>query len=280
MTIVDGKIIKDELQDKLRARAEAIPPHNRPTLFIILAGSNPVIKNFVSIKKRFAESLDVPIREYVFEDEAAVTTSSLVRVVQEIAGSGKKGGIMVQLPLPRHVDTQTVLDAIPLSYDVDVLGAESLRLFEEGKLPILPPVVGAIREILERNSVFVRGKKVAVVGYGRLVGTPASIWFRRIGAHVETFDISRPPTDDELRSADIVILGIGKPGFLTSDMVKDGVIVLDAGASEEGGKIVGDAEPEVAEKCFLFTPVPGGIGPITVALLFQNLFALSEYRRG
>ncbi len=273
--ILDGKTIKEELKGALLARASAIPPDDRPTLFIIMAGANSVIQNFVSIKKKFAKSLGVPVEEHVFEDAMAVTTSSLVSVVQEIARSGRNGGIVVQLPLPVHVDTQTVLNAIPAGQDVDVLGEESLRLFREGKLAILPPVVGAMREILERNHVFLDGKKAAVVGMGRLVGAPAAIWFQRIGLEVTTFDINHPPVAEDLLRTDIIVLGIGKPGFLTPGMVKDGAIVLDAGASEEGGKIVGDAQPEVAEKCSLFAPVPGGIGPVTVAVLFQNLFALN-----
>ena len=276
--IVNGKTIKGELKDTLFVRAKAIPPDDRPTLFIIMAGANPIVKSFVSIKKKFAESIGVPVREYVFSDARAVTTSSLVGIVQEIAHSKKNGGIVVQLPLPPQVDTQAVLDAIPFRYDIDVLGDESVRLFTERKLAIFPPVVGAIREILRRNSVFLGDKKVAIIGTGRLVGAPASVWFKRVAAEVKVFDITRPPNAEELLAADIIVLGIGKPGFLTPDMVKDGAIVLDAGASEEGGKIVGDAAPEVAEKCALFTPVPGGIGPVTVAVLFQNLFALAQER--
>ncbi|MBI4087408.1 MAG: bifunctional 5,10-methylenetetrahydrofolate dehydrogenase/5,10-methenyltetrahydrofolate cyclohydrolase, partial [Candidatus Liptonbacteria bacterium] len=237
---------------------------------------NAVTKNFVAIKKRFAEALGIPVEEKIFDDAELPATASLVRAVEEIVARGKKGGIVVQLPLPSSVDTQAVLNAVPPQYDIDVLGEESLRLFREGQLAIFPPVVGAIREILERNSIFLHGKKVAVLGQGRLVGVPVAAWFRKMEADVAVFDSTHPPKPEELRRADIIVSGIGKPRFITPDMVRDGAIVLDAGTSEAGGKIVGDASPAVAEKCTLFTPVPGGIGPVTIAILLQNLLTLAE----
>ena len=240
-----------------------------------MAGANTVTKNFVAIKKRFAEALGIPVEERIFDETEIVTTASLVHAMEEIVARRKKGGIVVQLPLPPEVDTQTVLNAVPPRYDIDVLGEESLHLFREGQLVILPPVVGAIREILERNSIFLHGKKVAVLGKGRLVGVPVAAWFRKMEADVTIFDSTHPPTPEELQRADIIVSGIGKPGFITPDMVRDGAIVLDAGTSEAGGKIVGDANPAVAEKCALFTPVPGGIGPVTIAILLENLLTLN-----
>lgn len=271
--IVDGKAIKEELKDALAVKASAIPPEDRPTLFIVMAGANAVTESFVSLKKRFAKAVGVPVEEKVFDETA--TTESLIRAVEKIVAEGKKGGIVVQLPLPAGVDAQRVLNAVPPRYDIDVLSEESLRLFREGELHIFPPVVGAIREILERSSIFLSGKKVAVIGKGRLVGLPVAAWFRRMEADVTVFDSTHTPTPVALQQADIIVSGIGKPYFITPDMVHDGAIVLDAGTSEEGGKIVGDADPAVAGKCALFTPVPGGIGPVTIAILLQNLLTLN-----
>lgn len=271
--MIDGKTIREEMKDALAVKIRAISPEDRPALFIVMAGANAVTENFVSIKKRFAEAVGISVEEKVFDETA--TTASLVRAVEDIVALGKKSGIVVQLPLPREVDTQAVLNAVPSRYDIDVLNEESMRLFREGNLPISPPVVGAIREILERNSIFLHGKKVAILGQGRLVGIPVAAWFRRMEADVAVFDSAHPPAHEDVRSADIIVSGIGKPGFITPDMVHDGAIVLDAGTSEAGGKIVGDANPSVAGKCALFTPVPGGIGPVTVAILLQNLLTLA-----
>lgn len=271
--IIDGKAIREELKDALAVKAGAIPPEDRPTLFIVMAGANAVTENFVSIKKRFAESLGVSVEQKVFDESA--TTAILTRAIGDIVARGERGGIVVQLPLPAGVDAQAILNAVPPRYDIDVLGEESMRLFREGALPIFPPVVGAIREILERNSIFLHGKKVAILGQGRLVGIPVAAWFRRMEAEVSVFDSAHPPTTENLQHADIIVSGIGKPGFITPDMVHDGAIVLDAGTSEAGGKIVGDANPSIAGKCALFTPVPGGIGPVTIAILLQNLLTLA-----
>ncbi|MBI3020364.1 MAG: bifunctional 5,10-methylenetetrahydrofolate dehydrogenase/5,10-methenyltetrahydrofolate cyclohydrolase [Parcubacteria group bacterium] len=320
--IIDGKAIRDEIKDALAVKVGSIPPEDRPTLFIVMAGANAVTKNFVAIKKRFAEALGIPVEEKIFDDAELPATASLVRAVEEIVARGKKGGIVVQIPLPPGIDTQTVLNAVPPQYDIDVLGDESLRLFREGQLAIFPPVVGAIREILERNSIFLHGKKVAVLGQGRLVGVPVAAWFRKMEADVAVFDSTHPPKPEELQQLQqmqlptgqpvqaaepkpedkdkihvlilvddsdsrtmsklelkdkltAIIQSIGKPSFSTPDMVRDGAIVLDAGTSEAGGKIVGDASPEAAKKCALFTPVPGGIGPVTIAILLQNLLTLA-----
>ena len=280
--IIDGKAIALDIRDTLLAEIRMRKESDMPTLYIIVAGENAATKSFVALKKKYAAELGIPVRERVFAAQST-TTEVLLGAIQEIVASGMRGGIVVQLPLPPYVDTKAVLDAIPLRYDVDVLSEKAVRLFEGGESPVLPPVIGAFREILERHSVFLRGKRVAILGKGRLVGAPAATWFRRRGADVHVVDSKTPDVAAETRAADIIVSGIGKPWFITPDMVKDGVILLDAGTSsldelgtgKASGKVVGDAHPDTAEKCALFTPVPGGIGPLTVAVLFQNLLTLA-----
>ena len=273
--IVDGRAIADAIQAALREKIAALPESERPALFVVMAGEHPATKSFVSIKKRFAAAVGVPVEEIFFEEKEA-TTEALIAAIGAIVARGRRGGIIVQLPLPRSINTGAVLNAIPLSYDADVLSDEAMRLFGEGKSSVIPPVIGAIREILERNSIFLHGKKVAVLGRGRLVGAPAARWLPRFGAIVKAYNSETPLREGDLSDADIIVSGIGRPGFITPDMVKDGVILLDAGTSEAEGKMVGDAHPDTAAKCALFTPVPGGIGPVTVAVLFQNLIALGH----
>jgi len=271
--IVDGRAIAEEMKAALTEKMSALVESEKPTLFIIAAGENAATKSFVGVKKKFAAAVGISVEELFFNEKEA-STAALIGAIEKIAARGAKGGIVVQLPLLVSVDTDAVLNAIPLRLDVDVLGEEAGRLFREGKPGLLPPVVGAIREILERASVFLHGKKVVILGRGRLVGAPAALWFPRFGAGVTVYSSKMPPRAEELRDADIIVSGIGKPHFITPDMVKDGAILLDAGTSEAEGKMVGDAHPDTAAKCALFTPVPGGIGPVTVAVLFQNLVAL------
>ena len=134
----------------------------------------------------------------------------------------------------------------------------------------------AIEAIAERHALTWEGKRVVIFGAGRLVGAPARTYAERKGARVVVCDQDTEDVITHTLAADIIILGVGKPNLLTKDMVKDGVVVFDAGASEDGGVLVGDAAPDVAEKAALFTPVPGGIGPITVAVLFRNLLILAS----
>ena len=147
-------------------------------------------------------------------------------------------------------------------------------MINEGR-SVLAPVAGAIEEILERSTIDVRGKKCVVVGAGKLVGAPAAYLMRRLGSDVSVVTLESGSLD-ELKTADIVILGAGNPGFVTPEMIKEGVVLIDAGTSEQGGKVRGDADPACSEKAALFTPVPGGLGPIAVAMIFKNLLDLIE----
>ena len=126
-------------------------------------------------------------------------------------------------------------------------------------------------EILERNNIQVKGKKVVILGRGRLVGKPFAICMKRLGAEIIQLNSTTGDPVPHLLTADIIATGIGKPHFIKPEMIREGAIILDGGTSEKDGKVVGDADPSCAEKCQIFTPTPGGIGPITVALLFRNL---------
>ena len=172
--IIDGKAIALDIRDILLAEIRTRKELDIPMLYIIVAGGNAATKSFVALKKKYAAGLGIPVRERVFAAQS-VTTETLLGAIQEVVASGMRGGIVVQLPLPPSVDTKAVLDAIPLRYDVDVLSEKAVRFFEEGESPVLPPVIGAFREILERHSVFLRGKRVAILGKGRLVGAQEAL---------------------------------------------------------------------------------------------------------
>ena len=181
----------------------------------------------------------------------------------------------MQLPLPDGADDNIVRNVIPVGKDVDVISDEAIRLFERGESLVLPPVVGAIAEITKQYHVTLKGKKILVVGEGRLVGKPVVAWLR---AQLVSPTLIKDSINlkRQAKDADVIILGTGSPGLLMPDMLKDGVMVFDAGTSETAGKLAGDADPSCATKASLFTPVPGGIGPVTVAMIFKNLLALAE----
>ncbi len=269
--IVDGKAIAEDLKRELTKKVYDISYKNGLVLQLIMVGANPVTERFVAVKKKFAADVGVSIIEHRLPKNS--TTAEAVAAVKSAAQAG--GGIVVQLPLPASIDTQTVLNAIPVSADVDVLSDAACAQFEAGTLPILPPVAGAISEILLRYGVSVVGKKAVVIGQGRLVGKPSALWLKRAGAHVVAADEHTGNIRVLTEDVDIIVSGAGVPHLIKPEMVKEGVALLDAGTSEQGGKTVGDIDPSCAEKASLFTETPGGIGPVTVAMLFKNLLALT-----
>ena len=268
--VVDGKKIAEDIKCELKRDVELLS--HTPVLALVVAGEDPVIEKFIGIKKRFAKSIGVHIKEHRFSE--TIGTDVLLGKVEELALDESISGIIVQLPLPKHIEIDTILGAIPASKDVDVISKEGVALFESGGSYILPPVVGAFAEIIKREKIEVKDKNVVVIGRGSLVGRPAALWFKTKGANVKILDKTVVDITLEVQKADILISGAGCPGLVKPKMLKDGVVLLDAGTSEASGRLAGDADPFCAEKCSVFTPVPGGIGPITVAVLFRNLFIL------
>lgn len=272
--LIDGRAIAEEIMTKLaRVVSDFSAP---PSLAIVIVGDDSVIESFVRIKKKVATKLGVPVIERRFS--TSMQGTELLHAISELGKNTAIDGIIIQLPLPPPINTQIILDAVPAEKDVDMLSTESVAAFRRGDAIALPPIAGAIQEILERNNVTVAGKEALVLGYGRLVGVPAALFLRHNGAHATVVDKPIPNIAEHVRESDIVICGIGNPGFLRKEWLKKDAVVIDAGTSEAGGKIVGDAEPKCAEVASIFTPVPGGVGPIAVAMIFKNLLILASSR--
>jgi methylenetetrahydrofolate dehydrogenase (NADP+)/methenyltetrahydrofolate cyclohydrolase len=262
---IDGRAIAEDIYIELAQRRTRVA--GTVSLGIVVASHDPVIESFVRIKSRAARRLNIELRRLDLLNQPQ--TADALAAIEQLGP--KVNGIIVQLPLPEALDTEGILSAIPPFLDVDGINP---TVVDQGRA-VLAPVAGAIEEILKRSNIEVHGKKCVVVGAGKLVGAPAAYFMRRLGALVSVVTLESGSLD-ELKSADIVILGAGNPGFVKPDMIKEGVILIDAGTSEQGGKVRGDADPACAEKASLFTPVPGGLGPIAVAMIFKNLFDLTE----
>lgn len=269
--IVDGKAIARDRYRDLRASFRLLK--TTPRLGIIVAGHDPVIESFVRIKTRAAKRIGVLM---VRRDMPGTSTTE--EVIAEVRSlSSDADAVIVQLPLPPLVDTEQILTAIPPEKDVDAINpAQGPQARRRTKAP----VALAIMEILARSGATVVGKKAVVVGAGRLVGAPAAELLASAGATVSVVRRNQGSLQD-LKTADIVVLGVGKPGLVKPEMLKKGVALIDAGTSESVGKVVGDADPSCADVASIFTPVPGGVGPVAVAMIFQNLLALiSPTREG
>lgn len=260
--IVDGRAIATDIYKDTAHVVDSLPVS--PIMAIIACSPNFETQKYLALKKAKGSALGIDLLIEVLPEES--TTADVITSVKRAVE--KAQGVVVQLPLPTHIDTAAVLASLPSSHDVD-----AFRYTTED-LEILPPVVGAIAEIAKRHGVVWKDKKVVVFGSGKLVGAPAEAYANKMGAEVSVVTPTSSNVTGLVAEADIIILGVGKPNLLLPEMVRDGVVVFDAGASEDGGLLVGDAHPDVAKKAALFTPVPGGIGPITVALLFRNLLEL------
>lgn len=264
MILVDGNTLASELLERVATEVAALftPPH----LVVITCAPNFETQKYLALKQKKAHALGIKMT--VEELPATSTTEDVQAAV--LAAVGQSTGVIVQLPLPHTIDVAAVLESVPMSHDVDAFS------YMGGEKAVLPPVVGAIDVIARAHGIDWTGKHVVVFGQGRLVGVPAAAFALSEGARVTILTEESTNAVEMARVADIIILGVGKPNLLTADMVKEGVVVFDAGASEDGGLLVGDADRAVAEKASLFTPVPGGIGPMTIALLFHNLVELQK----
>ena len=264
--IIDGRALANERSLEVLAERKRF---GSLSLGIVMATESPVTRSYVSIKKRAAEVLDIAVHEYRLPD--TVTIDEIVREMQK-AAVADHDGIILQLPLPGGIDVEVAKNAIPLALDVDVLSDSACDAFAQNNFPAIPPVPAAMWYVLKKNNINVAGKSVVVIGKGRLVGKPAIVLFERLGGSVVALE--KGDSLDPTKTADIIISGAGVPALLRPDMIKDGVVIIDGGTSESSGKVVGDADPACAEKASLFTPVPGGVGPIAVVEIFANLIAL------
>lgn len=274
--IYDGKQASEEMKKSLRERVALLA--DKPVLAVVSIAIHPSIISFIKIKRNFAESIGIGIEEYDFKETE--TEEILIQKIKELSQEKRISGIIVQLPLPQGFDSQRVLDAIPEHLDVDVLGTSAWNTFVQKNNPV-PPVAGAIAHILEDTDTDIANKNVVIIGQGKLVGLPVATWFSHSGIvpNIVTIDTEESTRLKLYKEADIIVSGIGKPSSIKPDHIQEDVVILDAGTSEQSGMIVGDCDPLCAEKASVFTPVPRGIGPLTVAFLFHNLITFTEQRK-
>jgi methylenetetrahydrofolate dehydrogenase (NADP+)/methenyltetrahydrofolate cyclohydrolase len=270
---VEGKKISHYILNKLRE--EILPCNYKFSLAVVLVSCNSGIKKFVELKKRAANELGINCD--IFEYPESITEVNLRSFLKEIASNKNYDGLLVELPLPSSINTQNILNEIPLEKDIDVLSQISQEKFYSNKSIILPPAVEAVKIVFDFYNVELKNKKATVFGQGMLVGKPVSYWLEQQGVDVFKVDkYTKNPEKYSLQS-DIIISGVGKPEIIGGDMVKDGVIAIDFGYENKEGKMVGDFNfNEVACKASLITPVPGGIGPIVVAAVIKNLIKIKS----
>lgn len=277
MTIIDGKQTAAEVRAQLRVRAAAFEEKygRKVGLAVVLIGEDPASQVYVRNKIKGCE--DAGIRSFAHYLPADVTQAQAEELVRALASDEAVHGILVQLPLPKHLDAEHILACIPAAKDVDGFSAENigrLALNEEGTVACTPL---GVMELLRRYHVETRGKRAVIIGRSNIVGRPMALLLLNADATVTVCHSRTVNLAEECVRADILVAAIGKPNFITADMVKEGAVVIDVGINRVDGKLIGDVDfAAVSQKASLITPVPGGVGPMTIAMLLQNAISCAE----
>ena len=290
MELLDGKKTSLEIQDELSKKVKSLVSNglNPPHLVAVLVGNDGPSKTYVNAKVKACDR--VGFKSTLHHLSSKVSEVEILKIIKELNEDDSVDGFIVQLPLPDHIDDNKITLAISPKKDVDGFHPENVGKMTLGIPAFLPATPNGIMELLKRYEVPTEGKKTVVIGRSSIVGTPMSILMSRKsnpGNSTVTLAHSRTKNLDELcKQADILIVAIGIPEFVTSNMVKPNAVVIDVGihriedtSKKNGFRLIGDVNfSEVSSKCSYITPVPGGVGPMTIASLLMNTFIASNER--
>ncbi len=276
--IISGKIVSQAKREELKNRVSALNEQGvQVGLAVIIVGNNSASRVYVNNKKEGCEEIGVNSYEYTLPEET--TQEELLELIDELNNDSKVDGILCQLPLPSHIDEQSVINAINPKKDVDAFHPFNVGHIMIGDYTFLPCTPAGIMEMLKYYNISVAGKKCVVIGRSNIVGKPMAMLLLKENGTVEICHSRTENLKEETLSADILVAAVGKAYFVTADMVKNGAVVIDVGMNRnEEGKLCGDVlYDEVAEKASYITPVPGGVGPMTITMLLENTVRAAEY---
>lgn len=269
--IIDGKKVSAQVKEQVRIETEELVKKGiKPGLAVIIVGDDLASRVYVNNKKKACEKVGFLSKEFALP--ATTTQEELLSLVKELNEDKEINGILCQLPLPKGLDEKAVIEAISPLKDVDAFHASNVGKIMIGDYDFLPCTPAGVMEMLHSYNIPVEGKECVVIGRSNIVGKPMAMLLLHENGTV-TITHSRTKNLKEVtKRADILVAAIGKPKFVTADMVKEGAVVIDVGMDrDENGKLCGDVDFEnVKEKCSAITPVPGGVGPMTIAVLMKN----------
>ena len=271
MTVVDGRNIASEMLDNAKHKISLLQEDGKiPYIEIILVGEDQESERYVGMKLKKIK--DVGANGQIRKIEEDVSNDDLMKIIDELNSDDKVNGILIQLPLPDGFETEKILSRIALEKDVDALNPTTLKKIDSGEESYFPAGVGAVLEIFERYKIGIKGKNIMVIGISDLLGRPLSSILKNRGGDVRKIDMGNHLTFEDLVASDIIVTDISKPEWLKADMVKEGVVVIDAANNYIDGKVIGDVDfNQINKKASVITPVPGGVGPILIASLIENL---------
>jgi methylenetetrahydrofolate dehydrogenase (NADP+)/methenyltetrahydrofolate cyclohydrolase len=300
--ILDGNSVRDNIKSELKPRVAALAAHGRPPgLAVVLVGHNPASEIYVRNKIKACEDLGIYSESVAPPD--SITTAELLRIVEQLNERQDIDGVLVQLPLPAQVDTKRILLAVAPEKDVDGFHPCNVGALVAGLPGPRACTPAGIIELLKRYRIPIAGKRAVVVGRSDIVGKPVALLLLHENATVTICHSKTPDLPAVCREADLLVAAIGRPAFVTADFIKPGATVIDVGTTrvesredvarifrnspaklaafdKRGSVLVGDVDPlDVAEKAGAYTPVPGGVGPLTIAMLMVNTVASAERRQ-
>ncbi len=269
--LIDGKLISTQIKDELKAEVTELKAKGiTPCLAVIQVGNDPASCVYVNNKKKACAYIGIESLSYELDEQ--ISQEELLAIIDELNHNEMVNGILVQLPLPKHIDENTVIHAIAPEKDVDGFHPETVGNMCIGSKGFLPCTPAGVIQLLKRSNIDIEGKECVVIGRSNIVGKPMAILLLRENGTV-TITHSRTKELKEItKRADILVAAIGKPKFVTAEYVKEGAVVIDVGIHRnENNKLCGDVDfDDVIGKVSAITPVPGGVGPMTIAMLMNN----------
>lgn len=276
--IIDGKRISQEIKDSLRTQVEELKQQGKQcTLVVIQVGNDPASSVYVSNKKKACEYIGVNSRSYELPEET--TEQELLQLIDELNADKSVHGILCQLPLPKHINEKNIINRIAPQKDVDGFHPENVGHLMIGEFGFVSCTPAGVIELLKASNIDMEGKNCVVIGRSNIVGKPMAMLMLRENATV-TICHSRTKNLAEIcKQADILIVAIGKPKYITKEYIKEGAVVIDVGIHrDENNKLCGDVDYEdVMPLCSAITPVPGGVGPMTICMLMKNCIEAMKY---
>ena len=276
--IISGKVISAAVKDRIKAEVQELKQNGiTPGLAVIIVGNDPASEVYVASKERACAELLMYSEKYALPEQT--TEEELLKLVNELNSRDEIHGILCQLPLPRHINEKTILDAISPLKDVDAFHPQNVGKIMIGDYDFLPCTPAGIMEMLKYSDIDPAGKHCVVIGRSNIVGKPMAMLMLHANATVTICHSKTTNLKEITKQADILVAAVGRANFVTADMVKPGAVVIDVGMNRPNGKLCGDVNfSEVEPIASAITPVPGGVGPMTISMLMQNTLAAARLK--
>ena len=277
--IISGKELSKTIRSDVKNKVEQLTKKYKraPHLAVVLVGEDPASKSYVKAKERACKKALMDSTVIIKEEE--ISEEDLLDIIEKLNADSTVDGILVQLPLPDHIDEDKIIDSIQLEKDVDGFHPLNLAYMHLGRKAIYPATPKGIMTMIHSKGIDVKGKKALVIGRSNIVGKPVAMLLLSEHATVTIAHSRTKNLKEECLASDIIVAAVGRPKMVTADMVKEGAVIIDVGVNRVNGKLVGDVDfDQVKEKASYITPVPGGVGPMTITSLLENTLECFERR--